>query len=137
LRQTAQRDSGTYDEWLRDLAALAVALVERNFVPVTENPGGIGSWHPLAEQVFSADDLSTMRRDEAFFAEQFAHLFQVVIMGGHRGEVLTRLSENPSIVDTTDRQVMRQQLRLMRARYEIPPYLFTELDRRLAGAPPE
>ena len=87
LRRMAQRESGTRaDEWLTHLATLSVFLIERSGVPVTEPAGGIGSWHPLAEWAFSSDELGTMRRDEAFFSEQFAHLFTAVAKGAHLGE---------------------------------------------------
>jgi hypothetical protein len=131
LRRMAQRESGTYDEWLTHLATLSVFLIERNGVPVTEPAGGIGSWHPLAEWAFSSDELGTMRRDEAFFSEQFAHLFTVVAKGAHLRETLNRLAADVSAVDRAGRQAKREELRLMRARYEIPPYLFTQLDQQL------
>jgi len=132
-RKTVQRNSQTHDEWLRDLAALAIALVERKVVPVTETGLGIGRWNPGIENLFSANQLTTLRRDEAFFAEQFAHLLSLIAVGGHHSEALLRLSEDPSFDRPADRLVARQRLRLMRARYEIPPYLFSELDNKLAS----
>lgn len=157
LAHEARRGSDTYDRWLFALARLAVALWERRLAPVTTRTeeGGasitlvlddagqlVGAktelpgreiCHPLAEWLLEPGQYEEARREDAYAAEQFAHLFTVFRGGYWRQEWLTELAAmaQASFGDS-DRRAARQELRFIRARYKAPAYLVESLDRVLA-----
>jgi len=153
LAQDCRRRSNTYEDWLLGLARLVTALWARRFLPLTthaeESGAGITvfldsdgrsagaqtrlpgqqSWHPLAKALLTADQLDTARRDEVFCAEQFAHVFTSIETGRYLPEYLASLvTAVNAVTGATERLEAREALRLMRSRYEIPAYLFTELE---------
>jgi hypothetical protein len=128
LAQDCTRRSNTYEDWLLGLARLVTALWARHFLPLTRLPGQ-QSWHPLAKALLTADQLDTARRDEVFCDEQFAHVFTSIETGRYRPEYLASLvTAVNAVTGATERLEAREALRLMRSRYEIPAYLFTELE---------
>ncbi|MFE4719485.1 hypothetical protein [Streptomyces sp. NPDC055006] len=146
LVQSCTRDSASYDEWLHSLARLIVALRERHFVPITDRtePGlriilgsdsgvtqffGEEIWHPLAELLLTPDQLSEARRHEAVAAEHFAHVFTAIMGDMHLPGALEELTTAiTAITEPAERFQAREELRLMRSRFQVPPYLFAELE---------
>lgn len=162
LCHASMRESTSHSVWVHGLAHTATALTERRLLPVVSGSvdthaqtnsnadSGHRNWHPLAAHVLDADRLQEARRDEAYFEEQFAHLFAAIMSEHYLPERLARLSADvAAVVAAGDRlragkgwhrarardealvagrHRMREELRRMRSRYEIPAYLFTELD---------
>lgn len=141
LREDCINRSTSYQQWLYALARVAVALRERHFVPITDADG----WFPIAEQLFSPDQLIELRRDEAFFAEQIAHLGTAIIKpyvypdyidntrdySYNMKNYLDNMRRKFMTVNADSRLDARQELRLMKSRFEVPSYLFKELDNYL------
>ncbi len=158
LGHEARRRSDTYDRWLLVLARLAVALWERHLAPVTartetggtsitrmldaagesvgettELPGG-EICYPLAAWLLEPRQYEEARREDAYADEQFAHLCVVFMSGYWRKKSLKALASamTKAGADDSGRLAARQELRLLRARYQAPAYLVDSLDRALA-----
>jgi hypothetical protein len=86
-------------------------------------------WHPMADLLFTSDQLAEARRHDAVFEEYYAHLFAVLSTKRYLPSALAELTT--AVGAATNRLRAREQLRLMRSRFMIPPYLFAELDARL------
>lgn len=155
LCNTCIRESTSYGAWLACLATLLTALREVIFLKVTRRTeqgstaylqwsddgritgaetrfNGEEQWDPVAQAFMSSAELSDYRRDEAFCNEQFAHVFAALIGRYHLPETLDEVAMAVrGAVGPKARLRAREELRLMRNRFQIPQYLFAELDSQL------
>jgi hypothetical protein len=132
-QRRVQQESADYASWLWDLGQLATSLFELHLTPVTTGLQGVNTdWHPLARALFSHGELEQLRRDEAYFAEQFAHMFACIVGKSYLRESFPSAPERVGELSHTDRRALREQLRSRRARYTLPPFLFKDLDRILS-----
>ncbi|MFB8029739.1 hypothetical protein ACFQ6U_33255 [Streptomyces sp. NPDC056465] len=139
------RNSKNLAEWHAGMALQIVAYAGQMLTPVSDHgvafapgeapdPSGLDArYHPLAQLLFSPDELTSLRRQEAYMSEQFAHLFTAVIFGLHLQENLDALVR--AVGEACGGFLeKRKSLRAMRGRYEAPPYLIPELDALLKAA---
>ncbi|MFD4377505.1 hypothetical protein [Streptomyces sp. NPDC058486] len=140
------RDSRDLTHWHQNMALQIVAYAGQLLVAVSNDgvthaeydaadPGMDAVYDPIARFLFSPEELTSFRRQDAYMSEQFAHLFAAVWTGQHLQENLDALAL--SVREASDGHLtMRMGLRSMRGRYEIPPYLVPELDALLKAATP-
>jgi hypothetical protein len=134
LRVECIEGSASYELWLHSLVKLSIALRERHYVPIQSG----SEWHPVAQMIFTPERLTQERRDEAFFAEQFAHLATSILQRRREPDFLARVTREFEAVPPDARLQARQDLRLMRSRLELPLYVFKEIEShlRMAAPPP-
>lgn len=97
--------------------------------------------HPVANLIFEPDGYLEARREEAYAAEQLAHLRTAATDGRCSQETIRglylemlQISASDSLTSSSKRSVAaRERLRQMRARYELPPYVFAHLDHMLSA----
>ncbi|MEI5031867.1 hypothetical protein RB201_00125 [Streptomyces sp. S1A(2023)] len=139
------RDSRNITEWHERMALQLVAQAEQELTQVShmgialghgETSDGSGldaRYMPLARLVFSPEELTSLRRQEAYMAEQFAHLYTAVRSESHRqGE-----PRRPCRAGLCRQQRLpgEAQGSALDARpLHGPPYLIPELDALLKAA---
>jgi hypothetical protein len=124
LAHAARREGTSLEEWRRSLARLVVALWERHSVDLKLMVDN--AWLPSSEVVEA-------KREAAYAEEQFAHIFTSIRGGYVTEERLAQLTASASDTATwsnEDKREARESLQLMRSKYRIPAYVFTELDAR-------
>ncbi|MFF0195861.1 hypothetical protein ACFYT5_23350 [Streptomyces anulatus] len=85
------------------------------------------------ENLFTPEEITTLTKQERYAAEQFAHLGTALGFRRHLQESLDELTEKARTIEG-DTLRLRTELRAMRARYEVPPYLVPELEALLRAA---
>ncbi|MCX4986570.1 hypothetical protein [Streptomyces sp. NBC_00572] len=142
---TCVRDSRHLTQWHEGMALQIVAFAGQMITRVTpdgttrthgegaDDPGLDALYEPLPRLLFSPEELTSLRQQEAYMHEQFAHLFAAVVSGRHLQESVDSLASWVGEARSHFLEI-RKELRAMRGRYLVPPYLVPELDALLKAA---
>lgn len=137
----AIRESRDLSEWREAMALQIIARVSQHILPVTRDGMGTlsrGNFSEIAGMLFSDDELDSLRKGEAYAAEQYAHLSVALHWGWHEETHIGYLREiTREAVEEWDSDPfpIRRALRAGRGRYYLPPFLIPELDQQYLKKP--
>lgn len=126
--QQCVRHSRNLEEWQAGMVRQLIYHTRMKVTSVT-----YGDRPSYVKDLFTPEEITTLTRQERYAAEQFAHLGTALGYGRHLQKSLDELTER-SLTIEGDTLRLRMQLRAMRARYEVPPYMVPELEALLRSA---
>jgi hypothetical protein len=127
----AVSESRDLAEWREAMALQIISRASQHIVPLTDSALGIvGGETELARNLFRDGELESLRKVEAYAAEQLAHLREALDRGCYEqayiDELVAKVRES-----SDDPFETRRALRAGRGRYKVPPFLLRELDQYL------